>query len=228
MKSRANVAVIALVALTLAVGAYAQMQMGMSVRVPQMKGFWNPVVGSGAAYEIQTKESGKTKLELAIVGTETVDGKPGFWLETKFKDPRSGDDMYTKNLTVADGKERHIVRVIMQMPDQPPMEMPMEMINRGRQSQQEADLRETSELVGSESVTTPAGTFTCDHYRAKDGSADTWVAQNVSPWGLVKHTGKDSSMVLTKVITNAKSHIVGTPVKFDPAEMMRPQMERQP
>jgi hypothetical protein len=227
MKSRTIILGIALVALTLAVGAYAQMQMGMSMRIPQISGFWNPVLGSGAAYELQSKDSGKTKLEMAIVGTETVDGKTAYWLEIKSKDPRSGDDMYTKTLTVMDGKERRTLRVIMQMPDQPPMEMPMEMINRGRQKQEE-DLKETSELVGSESVTTPAGTFTCDHYRAKDGSADTWVAQNVAPWGLVKYTGKNSSQVLTKVITNAKSHIVGNPVKFDPMEMMRRPMDRQP
>jgi hypothetical protein len=226
MKSRPIIFGVALVALTISVGAYAQMQMGMSMRIPQISGFWNPVVGSGAAYEIYSKENGKTKLEVAIVGSETVDGKTAYWLETKSKDPRTDEDMYTKILTVMDGKERRTLRVIMQMPDQPPMEMPMEMMNRGRQKQEE-ELKETSELVGSETITTPAGTFACDHYHAKDGSSDTWVAQNVPPWGLVKSTGKNSNQLLTKVITNAKSHIVGTPVKFDPAEMMRRQMERQ-
>jgi hypothetical protein len=227
MKSRTILFGVALVALTLAAGAYAQMQMGMNMRMPQIGGIWSPVVGGGAAYEIQTKETSKTKMEVAIVGTEVVDGKPGYWLETRFQDPRSGGEMYTKVLTVMDGTVRRTLRVIMQMPDQPPMEMPMEMINRGRQKPDE-DLKETSELVGSESVTTPAGTFTCDHYRKKDGSSETWVAQNVPPWGLVKQTGKDGNQLLLKVITNARSHIVGTPVKFDPAEMMRRQMDRQP
>ena len=41
------------------------------------------------------------------------------------------------------------------------------------------------------------------------------------PWGLVKSQDKDSTMVLTKVITDAKDHITGTPKKFDPMQMMR-------
>jgi hypothetical protein len=55
----------------------------------------------------------------------------------------------------------------------------------------------------------------------KDGSADSWISDKVAPWGLVKSQGKDSSMVLTKVITDAKDHITGTPKKFDPMQMMR-------
>jgi hypothetical protein len=34
-------------------------------------------------------------------------------------------------------------------------------------------------------------------------------------------------MVLTKVISDAKSHITGTPVKFDP-QMLRQQMGQKP
>jgi hypothetical protein len=33
--------------------------------------------------------------------------------------------------------------------------------------------------------------------------------------------GKDNSMVLSRVITDAKDHITGTPRKFDPMQMMR-------
>ena len=74
---------------------------------------------------------------------------------------------------------------------------------------------------GTESVTVPAGTFSCTHFRMKDGSGDAWVSDKVGPWGLVKSDNKDSSMVLTKVITDAKDHITGTPTKFDPMQMMR-------
>jgi hypothetical protein len=37
----------------------------------------------------------------------------------------------------------------------------------------------------------------------------------------VKYQGKDNSMVLTKVITDAKDRITGTPKQFDPMQMMR-------
>ncbi|MBZ5699829.1 MAG: hypothetical protein LAN18_14930 [Acidobacteriia bacterium] len=55
----------------------------------------------------------------------------------------------------------------------------------------------------------------------KDGSADTWISDKVAPWGLVKSQGKESSMVLTKVITDAKDHITAIPKKFDATQMMR-------
>lgn len=41
----------------------------------------------------------------------------------------------------------------------------------------------------------------------------------MSPWKLVKMTGKDQSMTLTKVITDAKTHITGTPVSME--DMMK-------
>jgi hypothetical protein len=50
----------------------------------------------------------------------------------------------------------------------------------------------------------------------------------VGPWGLVKSENKDSTMVLTKVITDAKDHITGTPKKFDPMQMMRDRQGQQP
>ena len=42
----------------------------------------------------------------------------------------------------------------------------------------------------------------------------------MTPWGLVKMQGKDTdSMTLIRVITDAKSHITGTPVSME--EMMK-------
>src|SRR5207245_5147976 len=65
----------------------------------------------------------------------------------------------------------------------------MQMVNRGGQpSEQSADARDRAERVGNESVTTPAGIFTCEHWRLKDGSGDVWISDKVAPWGLVKMT----------------------------------------
>ncbi len=208
--------------LALAAGS-ASAQMGMGTQPPQFKGVWNPVVGSGAAYSVDSKESHKSEMEVAVVGTETVDGKPGYWMEMTVKDPRMDGTAYMKHLIVLDGKNTRTRRMIMQAPGQPPMEFPLEMMQRGRPQEQHADIREEAERVGTESVTTPAGTFTCEHYKLKDGSADVWVSDKVAPWGLVKMTGRDSNMTLARVITNAKTHITGTPQKFDPMEMMRRQ-----
>jgi hypothetical protein len=226
---RLKVSVIALAACAVGAVVGANAQMGMGPRIPTMRGVWNPVVGSGAVYQVDPKGGNKMDMEISIVGTETVEGKPGYWLETGFEDPRGEGKMYSKVLIVLEGKETRHVRMIVQPPGQPPMEMPMQMMQRGtQQPPQAADMRDQAEDVGSESVTTPAGTFTCEHYRMKDGSSDVWITPTVGPWGVVKSTGKDTNMTLKKVVTNAKSHITGTPVKFDPMEMMRRQMDRQP
>jgi hypothetical protein len=43
---------------------------------------------------------------------------------------------------------------------------------------------------------------------------------------LVKSTARDTTMTVTRLITNATTHITGTPQRFDPAEMMRQGMGR--
>jgi hypothetical protein len=111
------------------------------------------------------------------------------------------------------------------MPGQGPMEMDMTTMNMmgGRKNAQTnaADFRDKAELVGTESVTVPAGTFSCEHYRMKDGSGDGWISDKVSPWGLVKMQDSTRTTVLVKTISDAKDRITGTPTKFDPMQMMR-------
>jgi len=43
----------------------------------------------------------------------------------------------------------------------------------------------------------------------------------------VKFQGKDTTMVLTKVITDAKDKITGAPVPFDPMKMMQQSAPQQ-
>lgn len=208
----APVGVVALLAAT----ATAQFQM----QGPKMRGIWNPVIGAGAAYLVEEKQN-RHEMELAVVGTETVAGQKGYWLEMALKDPRQGQTV-VKYLYMADGNQMQIKRFIVQPAGQQPMEMPMGTPGAERGSQT-ADFRQEAELVGQESITTPAGTFACQHYRLKDRSGDFWVSEKVPPWGLVKTTSQHSNMTLLRVISNAKTRITGTPQKFDPMEMMRRQ-----
>lgn len=200
----------------------ASAQMGMGMRQRSLpSGVFNPVVGSGAAYDIQPASGPKTSIEYAIVGKETVDGKDGFWMEWTTTAGGMGE-MVMKVLIVPGDTSTQ--KVIMQMAGRPPMEMPSQMGHmNGGNSTAPSDIRNLAEDVGTESITTPAGTFSCEHYRMKDGSGDTWVSSKVAPFGVVKHQGKDSSMVLTKVITDAKDKIVGTPQPFNPMMMMQQQ-----
>jgi hypothetical protein len=205
--------------LVLALGGLACAQGPMGGMLgPQPRGIFNPIVGSGAQYEIQRGADGnvkKTSLEIDVIGKEASDGKDGYWLETSANTPVG--DMVLKVLTVQDGGNTSVTRMIMQMAGRPATEMPA----MGRmQQKQSLDIRSEADKVGSESVSTPAGDFTADHYRMKNGSGDFWVSEKVSPYGLIKYQGKDMTMVLTKVVTGAKDKIVGTPVPFNPALMM--------
>ncbi len=225
MKTRHISVVLAIFAMALPLAA----QMGMRQRMPTLSGIWHPVVGSGGAYEMTDRDGKKSQMEITIVGKEDVAGKPGYWLEMAMANPRSGGEMYIKTLMSVSDAGVASTRMIMQMPGQDPMEMDTSMNPAARRMQRTTpeDIRNDAEHVGTETITVPAGTFTCEHYRMKDGSSDVWMSDKVAPWSLVKSQGKDSSMVLTKVITDAKDHITGTPKKFDPMQMMRDRMGQQ-
>ena len=208
---------VTLAAVTLAIPVWAQ----FGPRTPQMNGIWHPVVGAGAVYETSGRDGSKNEMEIAVVGTEKVDGQDGYWIEMTFQDPHGGSGAM-KTLTVMGGPNPGAKRMIMQMNGQA-FEMP---INNPRMSGQARsagkDLSKGGgERVGTETITTPAGSFECEHYRTTDPPSDVWVSAKISPWGLVKSQSKDSSLVLTRVITDAKTKITGPVQPFDPMKMMQ-------
>jgi hypothetical protein len=221
--------IVLLAMLTGALPGAAQMGMGMGGRIPTLSGVWHPVVGTGASYDITKSDGTKVPMEISIVGKEDADGKPAYWMEMSMMDPRTSSPLYIKSLTTV--SENNVVssRMIMQMPGQDPMEMDMNMAAQSGRMQQSipSDINAKAEVVGTESITVPAGTFSCQHYRMKDGSGDAWVSDKVGPWGLVKAVNKGQTMVLTKAISDAKDHITGTPRKFDPMQMMRNGQQKQ-
>ncbi len=209
--------------LLIVLNAAAQMPMGDA---PRFRGVWKPVVGSGAAYQVESKGEPKRTVEIAVVGSETAQGKSGHWLEMVFQDPEQGE-VVMKNLILPEGGNTKVARMIFQTREMGPVEFSSEMMGMGgrRQGPQDADIRDDATLLGSETITVPAGTFECQHYRAKDGGADVWISDKVAPWGMVKMTSRDTTMTLTRVLTGVKTRITGTPKKFDFSEMMREQPE---
>ena len=122
MKISARLAAPALLLLILAVSANAQMG-----RPPRISGVWNPVVGAGAAYEVDSKGD-KTEMEISIIGKESVGGKDAYWYEMSFNSAHAGGQMVMKSLTVVNGADTQVTRMIMQMPGRPPMEMPAQIV----------------------------------------------------------------------------------------------------
>lgn len=216
----------------LAAAATASAQMGMIGGADLlMRGTWSPEVGAGAEYQIQvtgqtTGAPSTLDTSIGIIGKEDVNGETGYWMEGGGPDPVSGGTLYVKLLIVSDGGKTKVVKAIMQMPGHPPMEMPTPpLVNRPSQP---ADIRKQRQDMGSESVTVPAGTFTCEHYRtvAGDDVADVWISTKVSPFGMVKmtgkHAGKDVSLTLEKTLSNVEDMIKGTPVPFQMPSMSEP------
>jgi len=208
--------------LLLASSAPAQFRTGGA----NIGGAWFPEVGSGSVYEVNNKGH-KTSMTVAIVGKEEYQGRTGYWMEMTMQTERG--PMVSKTLMVpgADNKTE-AVRTIFVMGGEA-YEMDLTMMRTDPQQQpQTTDIRKNAERVGTEGITTPAGTFTCEHWRDTKTGRDMWFSDQVSPWGLVKSESKTGSTVLVQKLTGVKSKITGTPKKFDPAEMSRQKQARKP
>jgi hypothetical protein len=199
------------------VGWTQGMRGGMGRQAPRLLGEFKPVVGSGAQYQM-TAKNGTMSFAYVIVGQEEVEGSAGYWMEIRSENPGMPGEMVMKQLIVTGGDKPQMKRMIMQMPGRPPMEMPMGMLGMGQRGQG-AGAGDTSpgEKVGSETVTVPAGTFVCDHYRKQEprGTVDVWISSKVPPYGMVKMSSAEMTMVLEKVLSNETSHIQGEPQKMD-------------
>ena len=107
----------------------------------------------------------------------------------------------------------------MQAPGRPPMEMPLAMMSRmgGGPHPPATSGHPQGEMLGTESVTVPAGTFTAEHFRSTNNgrTSDVWASTKVAPYGLVKMTSADTNMVLVKVLDHETSQITGEPQKMN-------------
>ena len=189
-----------------------------------MPGLANPTPGSGSEY-LMTSKGKESDIAMVALGKENVDGATGFWMEMRMNSPELGGEMVTKTLIVTSATESGMKRMIIQRPGQPPMEMEGMMMNMMQQHQAHPTTSATGggkgDLVGTESVTVPAGTFSCQHYRKQEnnGPVDMWISTDVTPYAMVKMTGPDVTMVLKKVLSNETSHIKGEPQKFQMPQM---------
>lgn len=200
-------------------------QMGMDLfRRPAIAKYMNPVVGKGAQYESMSKDSKDDKaltMEMGVTALDTVDGKPAIWMQITTSDKKD-QQMLAKALVMKD--DFQIKRMIMELPGQGAMEMPFNLGDTGQ-----ARLKEMSEWhsVGMETLTVPAGTFACEHWKNDKTGAEMWASDKVTPFGLVKEVGKSNTMVLTKLLTDVQDKITGPVRKFDPQSMMQDRQQQK-
>jgi hypothetical protein len=222
MRKRLLMTLFAMTALMIPPVAKCQMGRG----IPGMKGMLTFTVGAGAEYEMTSKDSKKQRLEIAITGTEQVEGKTAYWMEYSMLDEKP-QPVNVKMLVAANSDQSVTSRMVMRMGNEV-VEMNMDLPMMKGQNSSPTDVRQSAERVGSESITVPAGTFVCEHWRAKDGSGDYWISDKVRPMGLVKSVSKDGSMILARVFTGATTKLPPPYKKFDPMEMMRQQQQEHP
>lgn len=212
-------------ALLLGFATYASAQMGMDLfKRPSIAKVFHPVVGKGAEYETTSRIGSQSKtgtMEMGIVGKETVDGKDGYWMQFMSSDEK-GRSMVGKALFTVEDFQFH--RMIVQQPGQGAIEMPVNM--SGRNPERIEENMNDWHSVGTETISVPAGTFSCDHWKNDKDGAEAWTSDKVTPYGMVKQVSKDSTMVLVKVLDNVPDRITGPVKKFDMQEMMQ-QMQQQ-
>jgi hypothetical protein len=168
-------------------------QMGMDMfKRPAITKVFQPVVGKGAVY-LDTEKDGKTSRSSEI-------------------------EIVGKSLISPGDFQFH--RMIIQPPGQQAMEIPMKM-NAARKERVEENLTDWHS-VGTETITVPAGTFSCEHWRNDKTHAEAWTSDKVSPSGMVKEiSGNGNTQVLSKILDNAADRITGPVKQFDMQEMMQ-------
>jgi hypothetical protein len=203
----------------------ARAQLGMDLfKKPSFTKVFHPVVGKGAEYETITTVGSDTKtrtMEMGVVGKESVEGKDGYWMEFVSADEK-GQKVVGKMLMTIDDFQFH--RMIMQPPGQGAMEMPLN-ANAFHKEKMEEKLDEWRS-AGTETITVPAGAFSCEHWKNEKSGAEIWTSDKITPYGMVKEMSKDHSMVLVKVLNDYPDRITGPVQKFDP-QMMMQQMQQQ-
>jgi hypothetical protein len=223
--------VLALATVCLGLIAKAHAQIGANwFNKPAIGEVINPVVGKGAQY--QTTQGDKSNaapdvMEMTVVGKESVDGKDGFWLEIARQDKNQRGMTYAKMLFTKEDFQFH--RMVIQQPGQPAMQMPFNPSDKTKSRM--LDETQKWSATGSETITVPAGTFSCKHWKKDKGPNDTgdsdiWTSDKISPFGVVKEVSPGHTMVLVKVIADATDHITGPVTTFDPEAMKRQMMEK--
>jgi hypothetical protein len=219
MKRLQLVLLAAACSLCLTSGAAAQLGGMQLFSKPNIADIFKPVVGQGAVYQQTSEGKHGYEMEMTIVGKESTPNGQGYWMEVSMDRP--GDQkMYSKILMT---KDFQFTKMIFQMPGQGAMEMPMNPNDKDR-SQMKDEMSKWTQ-VGTESITVPAGTFSCVHWKKDDGTDEVWTSDKVSPMAMVKQVGKTHSMVLVRQITGAQDHITGPVTVFDPKAMARPQKQ---
>jgi len=182
---------------------------------PELRKYWNPVVGEGAVYEVTSADGKKRAEEYDILSQEMIGGKKAYWLEVTMSIPSVAGKVYEKSLVIP--AEFRAQKVIVQFPGMAAMEMPAS----GAISDIKDDPNNKVTAMEKRELATAAGSFECQHIKYADGS-EFWVSDKVGPMKVVKSIGaaKDTR-VLVKTTSQVKDAIKGPVKAYDPGAIKK-------
>ena len=133
-----------------------------------------PEVGQWAWYDIAEKASGLTySVRQAIVGTEKVGKKTGWWFEMEVVPPVGFAQVYRMLLTGPASDPKNIHKMVVEDGKAPPREIPVDADTAEKGPMQTAE----KTLVGTEAVKYLKGSIEAEHYvfDTPDGKVDVWI-----------------------------------------------------
>lgn len=156
----------------------------------------NPQVGAYAWYNLKDKTTGQEYfLRQAIVGTEKIKRKEGWWLETELV-PRVGfSSVYKMLLTGPASNTENVHRLLVREGNGAVQEVALEDKDRPKD---DGDI--PREAAGVETITLSSGDIQAEHYIVKDGEPPTeiWFSETIPPMGLVKMTTAEGELSLQR------------------------------
>ncbi len=155
---------------------------------------------------------GADGFKVALLGQEVRQERTFVRMEMKINN--KGRTVISQGLSTVD-EPLVVDEMILKQGAQPAMKLPKELLSQfgslARSNPSRVNCNADMTLVGQETVTVPAGTFTASRF--KDGKiGDVWFSKDV-PFGLVKaQSDKGEELLLVGYGADAKSEITETPV----------------
>lgn len=174
-----------------------------------------PAVGKWAEYNAVFKQKEPYIMRYAVIGEESRGGKALKWLELRTAGNKKDGDFVTQMLVPGSAAELgDVEEVVMKHGDKPAMKVDGRMLMMMREQMKKqsflTDLCKDVTLVGSETVTVPAGKFKSQHFRSAKYGSDSWLSSKV-PFSMIKMVGADHEMTLLRVGDGAESSITEEP-----------------
>jgi hypothetical protein len=174
-----------------------------------------PEVGRWAEYQAIFEKKDPYTVRYAVIGSEKRQGKDLKWVELRMTGKDAEKNLVYQMLVPGSPTEMGDVQEIVFKPgDKPAMKLNGMMLNmiRGQMEKQSifTELCKDVTLVGTETVTVPAGQFQARHYHSAKYTSDSWVSPDV-PFALVKSVGEKHDMALASHGAGAKTSITEKP-----------------